>query len=282
MLNLTWLMYICRLILNSSSLSASRHSKDGYSASAKVKQLVYIICIWRCEFINLILPQSQQVLILLSSKLKQTSLIMPIGRKTTKKKTKSCVGKIQMNFAILGSSHCGKTSLVKRFLCGSFSDKYNPTSMDVFEEHYKLDATDVGVSYRIFDITGSDDFPAMRQLAINSADIFVIVYAVNDRDSFEDAKNVKTEILRTKGRGDVPIFLVANKCDVDKENHVVSSEEGRMLAKQWGCHFAETSAKISQNIDNLFTEPMIKVVKQNYPELAALFYNYPALAIAAR
>jgi hypothetical protein len=38
--------------------------------------------------------------------------------------------------------------------------------MDVFEEHYILDATDVGVSYRIFDLSGSDKFPAMRQLAV--------------------------------------------------------------------------------------------------------------------
>ena len=211
---------------------------------------------------------------------------MPIGkaRKCTKKmKTISrCVGKIQMNFAILGSSHSGKTSLVKRFLCGSFSDEYNPTSMDVFEEHYRLDATDVGVSYQIFDITGSDDFPAMRQLAINSAETFVIVYAVNDRKSFEDAKKVKMEILKTKGRGDVPILLVANKCDVDQENHVVSSEEGRMLAKHWGCHFAETSAKLSQNIDNLFTEPMIMILKQKYPELATFGCNNGALAITTR
>ncbi|CAB3988655.1 GTP-binding Di-Ras1 [Paramuricea clavata] len=211
---------------------------------------------------------------------------MPIGkaRKCTKKmKTISrCVDKIQMNFAILGSSHSGKTSLVKRFLCGSFSDEYNPTSMDVFEEHYRLDATDVGVSYQIFDITGSDDFPAMRQLAINSAETFVIVYAVNDRKSFEDAKKVKMEILKTKGRGEVPILLVANKCDVDQENHVVSSEEGRMLAKHWGCQFAETSAKISQNIDNLFTEPMIMILKQKYPELATFGCDNGALAIATR
>jgi small GTP-binding protein len=219
----------------------------------------------------------------MSKVIKFTMPIRKSKRCTAKKnKTKSCVGKIQMNFAILGSSHSGKTSLVKRFLCDSFSDKYNPTSMDVFEEHYKVDDTDVGVSYRIFDITGSDDFPAMRQLAISSAETFVIVYAVNDRDSFEDAKKVKMEILRTKGQSDVPILLVANKCDVDKENHVISSEEGRMLAKQWGCHFAETSAKISQNIDNLFTEPMIQMLKQKYPELATLGYNYESLAIGAR
>ena len=204
-------------------------------------------------------------------------------RKYTKKnKTKSCAGKIQMNFAILGSSHSGKTSLVKRFLCGSFSDKYDPTSMDVFEEHYTLDATDVCVSYQIFDITGSDDFPAMRQLAINSAETFVIVYAVNDRKSFEDAKKIKMEILKTKGQSDIPVLLVANKCDVDKKDHVVSSAEGRLLASLWGCPFAETSAKISQNIDNLFTEPVIKILKQRYPELATLGYNYKTLATAAR
>ena len=188
------------------------------------------------------------------------------SRKNNTKST--CVCEIQMKLAILGSSHSGKTSLVKRFLCGSFSDKYNPTLMDVFEEHYILDATDVGVSYRIFDLSGSDEFPAMRQLAVSSAETFVIVYAVNDRKSFEDAKKVKMEIVKTKGRTDLPILLIANKCDVAERTHLVSSEEGRMLARQWGCQFAETSAKISQNIDNLFIEPTIKIIKQKYPELA--------------
>jgi GTPase KRas protein len=97
---------------------------------------------------------------------------------------------------------------------------------------------------------------------------------VNDRKSFEDAKKVKMEILKTKGRGDVPIVLVANKCDVDQENHVVSSEEGRMLAKHW--------AKISKNVDSLFTEPMNKILEQKYPELATLGYNHGALAITTR
>lgn len=161
---------------------------------------------------------------------------------------------------MLGSSYSGKTSLVKRFLCGSFNDKYNPTTMDVFEEHYRLDVTSVGVFCRIFDITGSDDFPAMRSLAIDSAEIFVIVYAVDDRESFEDAKKIISEILKTKG--DVPMLLVANKCDVNKEQQLVSSTEGRMLAERWKCPFAETSAKVSENIDNLFTGPMIQILKQ--------------------
>jgi GTPase SAR1 family protein len=86
--------------------------------------------------------------------------------------------------------------------------------MDVFEEHYILDAADVGVSYRIFDLSCSDEFPAMRQLAVSSAETFVIVYSVNDRKSFEDAKKVKMGIVKTKGRTDLPILLIANKCDV--------------------------------------------------------------------
>ena len=192
---------------------------------------------------------------------------MPMGkRKATKKKSKDlfCT---EMNFVVLGSCSSGKTSLVRRFLSGSFSDSYKPTTMDVFEEYYLFKSMNVAVTYRIFDITGSDDFPAMRQMAINSGQTFVIVYAVNDRNSFEDAKKVRSEIIGEKGSDDLSILLVGNKCDLKDEDRVVSPEEGRALAQNWGCTFAETSAKVSINTNNVFTEPAIRILKNKYPGL---------------
>ena len=174
---------------------------------------------------------------------------------------------MEMSYVVLGSSSCGKTSLVKRFLSGSFSDSYEPTTMDVFEKDHIFRSMNVEATYRIFDITGSEDFPAMRQMAINSGQTFAIVYAVNDRNSFEAAKRARDEIIKEKGRDDVPILLVGNKCDVDEEDREVSLEEGRTLANVWGCTFAETSAKSAINTNNVFTEPVMKIIKQRYPEL---------------
>lgn len=50
-----------------------------------------------------------------------------------------------------------------------------------------------------------------------------------------------------------PIFiLVGNKVDKESEREV-SSEEGRALARSFGCGFLETSAKTHHNVEHLFT-----------------------------
>lgn len=46
-------------------------------------------------------------------------------------------------------------------------------------------------------------------------------------------------------------FLVGNKCDLEHKR-VVSYEQGKELAKQYGIPFLETSAKDTVNIDELF------------------------------
>ena len=213
---------------------------------------------------------------------------MPIKKRTKSssspkrsKRRQSNHGKIQMNVAVLGSSRCGKTSVVKRFLSNSYSDKYNPTLMDVFEEHFVLEQNNVGVEYRIFDVSGSDDFPAMKQLAVDSADTFVIVYAVDDRKSFEDAKKVKMEIMKIKGDVNGSILLVANKCDVDDNRRVVSSEEGKILSIEWDCLFVECSAKSAENIESLFIQPTMNTLKQKYPELIISKHSCPDVTTAS-
>ena len=50
---------------------------------------------------------------------------------------------------------------------------------------------------------------------------------------------------------DTSVIIVANKCDLENERQV-STQEGRDLAKQFGCKFIETSAKSRYNVDESF------------------------------
>lgn len=50
----------------------------------------------------------------------------------------------------------------------------------------------------------------------------------------------------------VPLVLLGNKSDLCAEHRDVSSEEGEALAKEMGCDYFETSAKLNTNITDAF------------------------------
>ena len=48
-------------------------------------------------------------------------------------------------------------------------------------------------------------------------------------------------------------MLVGNQCDKTQDREV-TKEEGGALAKSYGCPFFETSAKTTQNVDQMFMD----------------------------
>ena len=83
---------------------------------------------------------------------------------------------------------------------------------------------------------------------------FIIVYSLTSRQSFQDIKLIREQILRVKGTDHVPIVLAANKCDLADQQREVSTQDGFDLASQWCIPYIETSAKNSAIVNCLFTE----------------------------
>ncbi|KAL1477579.1 hypothetical protein MTO96_035626 [Rhipicephalus appendiculatus] len=65
----------------------------------------------------------------------------------------------------------------------------------------------------IVDTSGSYPFPAMRRLAITTADAFVLIYAVDDPESFEEVRRIHDQITELHS-GKAPVVVVGNKCDL--------------------------------------------------------------------
>jgi small GTP-binding protein len=92
----------------------------------------------------------------------------------------------------------------------------------------------------------------------------VIVYDVNDRNSFDNVQKVWLKQLHAFGQGDLRTVLVANKCELQEslaEDCAVSEEQGRVLAQVSGLsnHWTPTLASLPRKYppDTNTTSPQV-------------------------
>lgn len=152
---------------------------------------------------------------------------------------------------VFGAGGVGKSSLVLRFVRGTFRECYIPTIEDTYRQVISCNKN--VCTLQITDTTGSHQFPAMQRLSISKGHAFILVYSITSRQSLEELKPIYDIIREIKGDVDgIPIMLVGNKCD--DGNREVSIQEGMEQSKFWSCAFLETSAKTNYNVKELFQD----------------------------
>ncbi|XP_054253757.1 GTP-binding protein Di-Ras2 [Indicator indicator] len=153
---------------------------------------------------------------------------------------------------VFGAGGVGKSSLVLRFVKGTFRESYIPTIEDTYRQVISCDKSIC--TLQITDTTGSHQFPAMQRLSISKGHAFILVYSITSRQSLEELRPIYEQICQIKGDIEsIPIMLVGNKND-ESQNREVDSSEGEAMAKKWKCAFMETSAKMNHNVKELFQE----------------------------
>ncbi|XP_016316598.1 GTP-binding protein Di-Ras1a [Sinocyclocheilus anshuiensis] len=152
---------------------------------------------------------------------------------------------------VFGAGGVGKSSLVLRFIKGTFRDTYIPTVEDTYRQVISCDKS--VCTLEITDTTGSHQFPAMQRLSISKGHAFILVYSITSRQSLEELKPIYQQVLAIKGNVEnIPIMLVGNKSDETQRE--VETKEGEAQANIWKCAFMETSAKTNTNVKELFQE----------------------------
>jgi small GTP-binding protein len=86
---------------------------------------------------------------------------------------------------------------------------------------------------------------------IGFADGFILVYAIDDRESFEVIKSKYDRIIKNKLGEKPSIILAGNKCDLN-DKRKVESKEAENLAKMWNVNFMEVSALEKINVKETF------------------------------
>lgn len=153
---------------------------------------------------------------------------------------------------VFGAGGVGKSSLVLRFVRGTFRDSYIPTIEDTYRQ--VISCNKQVCTLQITDTTGSHQFPAMQRLSISKGHSFILVFSITSRQTLEELRPIWAEICSIKGNtDDVPIMLVGNKSD-EATSREVPTNEAAALARSWRCSYMETSAKTDHNVKELFQE----------------------------
>ena len=162
---------------------------------------------------------------------------------------------------LLGDSAVGKSCLLLRYCDEKFQDLHLATiGLDfrlktIYLENKKK------IKVQIWDTAGQDRFLAITKNYYRGANGILLVFDVTSNSSFEHIKNW-IEQIKEEANERIIIYLVGNKIDCTN-NRVISNEEGKKLADEFGLKYFETSAKNNENVESTFLE-LIKEVDSKY------------------
>ena len=106
----------------------------------------------------------------------------------------------------------------------------------------------------------------MMDMWISFGEGFLLVFALNDRESFDLVKGKYDRILKGKHGVACPVLLIGNKQDLDKDRKV-QYDEGKRLADSWKIQYMETSAVTQFNCKEAFEFLAKEIVKTKSGEV---------------
>ena len=104
---------------------------------------------------------------------------------------------------------------------------------------------------QLWDTAGQERFRSLTSNFFGRADGFVLTYDISNRPSFDHVIGWMRDI-KTRAPPDCDIVLCGNKSDLDNDR-VVTYDEGKQLADEYGVQFFETSALTGNNVEKMFT-----------------------------
>ena len=156
---------------------------------------------------------------------------------------------------LLGESGVGKTSIIFKYVKDHFTE---PTTLTIVSTYMQKDIIRDNITYKlnIWDTSGQERYHSVTKLFIQKADIVILVYSIDDKQSLKNIDYWHNEVTDMLGNKFV-LSIVGNKYDLfdDDEIDAIPQEEGEKIAKEKNAIFKLISAKKDKKgIDSLFEQ----------------------------
>ena len=124
---------------------------------------------------------------------------------------------------VVGDGAVGKTCLICAYQENRFPTGYEPTVCEDYQGPIEYEGREIDL--KIWDTIGQEEFMAVRPVAYNDCDCFVVCFDLSDRDTLMNACNKWKKELMQLGPKNCPKILVGCKMDL-REQKISQMREG--------------------------------------------------------
>ena len=158
----------------------------------------------------------------------------------------------QVKVVVLGKSLVGKSALTYRFISDKFPEEHDTTVEDQYKTFANIDGEQFELE--ILDTAGQDDYQTMLDTWIEFGNCFILVYSIDEMDSFKQIKAKYDRICKLKANEPFSVIIAGNKCDLPDSSRKVSKVEAESYAKNIDVPFLEVSALNRINVKEAFMQ----------------------------
>ena len=162
------------------------------------------------------------------------------------------------SIGLIGDNEVGKTAFMERLVFNKFEDNYSSTlvlTKEVMQAQYH----DTDIEVTINDMNGHEKYRVLNRIFLKRFDGIFLMYAINNRQSFEHLKDWINYIREFNEKK--PIIILGNKSD-QYAYEETPENEAREFAKSYSIQFYMISCCIGFGI------------KEALQEMLTLFYGY--------
>jgi len=166
----------------------------------------------------------------------------------------------EIKVIIVGDGRIGKTSLMTRFVDGTFYNQYMKTiGVDFLEKRMFVPAIHENVSFYLYDTAGQEEFNALTRTFYRGAGAAIVAFSTTDRASFLEVPTWIKSVRDECGR--IPIVIVQTKIDLLDQAAVTPAEISSLGVNQ-NLRIFQVCSKDDLHVNEVFEQLCIEYVRR--------------------